>query len=129
MVAIRCEFNSFPWTPTKIRGADLRSSALSASSLRRNGLRGVFHNLPLWLRGPLLARLVQLLIVEGYPGRFDQAEPLQGIIQHSQLLDCQIAIDLDHDSPYADSCRHRDLGHRCVSSLVSHRGRTSELGR
>ena len=47
-------------------------------------------------------RFVQLLIVEGNPGRFDQTEPLQSIIQHSQLLYSQISINLDHDSLYDD---------------------------
>src|SRR6267378_1683939 len=129
MVGTRCEFNSLPYNTTKNLRINLRSRALRALDLGRNVLRAVFHDWPLGLRGPLLARFVQLLVVEGYPGRLDQSEPLQGIIQHSQLLDRQISINLDHDSPYSYSCRHRDLGHRCVSSLVSHRGRTSELGR
>ncbi len=126
MVGIRCEFNSLPSNTTENSRTYLLSSALCAFCLGRNVLRTVFHNRRLGLRRSLLARFVQLLIVEGYLGRLDQAEPLKSIIQHSKLLDRQISINLDHDSPHSYSCRHRDLGHRCVSSLVSHRGRTSE---
>src|SRR5438309_894638 len=62
--------------------------------------------------------------MEGYPGRLDQAEPLQSIIQHSKLLNRQISVNLDHDSPHSDSCRHWDLGHNRVSPLDSRSRRT-----
>ena len=93
---------------------DSGSAALSALELGRNVLCDIFPKGSLGLRGPLRTRFVQLLIVEGNPSRLDQAEPLQSIIQHSQLLYSQISINLDNDPLYADSCRYRDLGHGCT---------------
>src|SRR6267378_686141 len=126
MVGIWCEFNSLPWNTTKNSRTDLWSTVLGALDLGRNVLRTVFRSWLFELWGPLRAGFVRLLVVEGNFCRLDQAEPLKSIIQHSQLLDRQISINLDHDSPNTNPCRNWDLGHSCVSPLVSHLRRTSE---
>ena len=74
----------------------------------------------------MLARFVRQLIVKCNPCRLDQPEPLQRIVEHSKLLDRQVSINLDYDSPHSDSSRHRDLGHGSVAPLASRLRTSSE---
>jgi hypothetical protein len=48
--------------------------------------------------------------MQGNLRRIFQAELFQGLIQHLDLLDRQVSVHLDYDSPYPDSGRHLQFG-------------------
>ena len=50
------------------------------------------------------------LIMQGNLRRIFQTELFQGLIQHLNLLDRQVSVHLDYDSPYPNSGRHLQFG-------------------
>ena len=48
--------------------------------------------------------------MQGNLRRIFQTELFQGLIQHLDLLDRQVSVHLDYDSPYPNSGRHLQFG-------------------
>jgi hypothetical protein len=62
------------------------------------------------LRGSHRTNPARLLIMQGNLRRIFQTELFQGLIQHLDLLDRQVSVHFDYDSPYPDSGGHLQFG-------------------